>query len=110
MKSGSESCIYNSNKLNPPNLSLITVNTSNLKSETIPITMPENNTDTNFFSRVSSNRQSIVKNENNLWSNSTHLENSDVFTINLINDANRNQFSGPLGIHVIPSYDANNQK
>ncbi|CAF0777257.1 unnamed protein product [Brachionus calyciflorus] len=120
VKSGSESCIYNTNKLNPPNLSLITVNTSCLntqkKLENLEnkIAMPENhntNTDINYFSRISSNRQSIVKNENNLWAKCGHSNDySEILSINLINDSNRNLSPGPLGIHVIPSYESNSSE
>ncbi|RMZ98648.1 partitioning defective 3 -like protein [Brachionus plicatilis] len=109
VKSGSESCIYNNIlKTNAPNLSLITVNTSNLHQANTK-NMPD--TETNYFSRASSNRQSIVKNENNLWANSVHADDyAEILNISLNNENSPAQPPRPLGIHVIPSHDSNTQK
>ncbi|CAF1001779.1 unnamed protein product [Brachionus calyciflorus] len=61
-----------------------------------------------YFARVNTNRQSIVKNENDLWSNQQLFQpESNIYTITLING---NQQPGPLGIHVIPTFESNTQK
>lgn len=71
--------------------------------------MPD--TDTNYFSRVNSNRQSIVKNEKKIWANSVHTDDyAEIFTIALNNENSPAQSPRPLGIHVIPSHDSNAQK
>jgi hypothetical protein len=82
----------------------------------------------NHFSRVSSNRQSVVKNENNLWSSTTanynlnnnNINNPSSVPINSNNNINEKVFTislpvdnkqpGPLGIHVIPAIDPPSQR
>ncbi|RNA12346.1 partitioning defective 3 -like protein [Brachionus plicatilis] len=64
----------------------------------------QNSIDSKPFARVNSNRQSIVKNENGFWSSgSLNGNESNMYTITLINT---NQTPGPLGIHVIPTFDS----
>ena len=127
VKSGSESCIYKSlndylnqtKNVNNPTSTTTTNNTTNKMPTTTTTEMDNKNS---YFNRVSSNRQSVVKNENQQWStglnyasatsysnngSNINLTSEQIFTISLPIDPSH---PGPLGIHVIPSFDANTQR
>lgn len=75
-------------------------------------TLNKSNGGTGNFSRVSSNRQSVVKSGESIWS-SGHLTSSEHVTLQIVipsESGTPERLPGPLGIHVIPFFDPLTQR